>query len=261
MRPKPLDFDDSTLDRGSATPLHLQIERLLRRLVQRKEFQAGGLLPGEVELSRRLSVSRNTVRAAMAKLEAEGLLQRKRSVGTTVSQELPHSNLFEWYSFSAEMKKQGIAVQNLDLSLTRAVPSDDVMTRLKLPDAAPIWRLERTRGWDDKPVVLAISWLHPMLGIDGKEDFARPLYEVIRHLAGVTPHLSQETLSAVAASADEARKLKIKPKTPLLMRSRTIFDRKNRPFEQNYNLYLTDDYRLTFELGGSGTRNDPRRKS
>ena len=255
MADAPLELTEALLDRASSVPLHLQIERLLRRLLQSDAFNGGELLPGEVELARSLSVSRNTLRAAMARLEAEGMIRRKRRVGTIVALPPPHSSLQQWYSLTAEMREQGIEVENLALSVERARPTPEVAEGLDLVGNAPIWKLERVRGWGGEPVVIATSWLHPSLGIEGTEDFNQPLYKIVKSLAGVTPHLSREALRATAATGAEADKLRVVPGTPLLLRSRTIYDRRNRPLEQNYNLYLTDRYHLTLELG------NPSRKS
>jgi LacI family transcriptional regulator len=51
---------------------------------------AGSSMPSEPQLARQLRVSRNTVRAAYAALEAEGLIERRRGSGTFVISEIPH---------------------------------------------------------------------------------------------------------------------------------------------------------------------------
>ena len=54
-------------------PLHAQVEQLLRELIAQEEYQKGKTLPSEVELSKRLAISRSTVRQAVKKLVFEGL--------------------------------------------------------------------------------------------------------------------------------------------------------------------------------------------
>ena len=70
------------LHHDSPVPLHAQVERLLRELVRRPEYQKGQLLPDEVSLAMRLGVSRGTVRAGISKLVFEGVLERKPGIGT-----------------------------------------------------------------------------------------------------------------------------------------------------------------------------------
>jgi DNA-binding FadR family transcriptional regulator len=56
----------------------------LRSAILRGEFPAGSDLPGERELSIRLGVSRLTLRAALARLEAEGLVRPVHGSGNRV---------------------------------------------------------------------------------------------------------------------------------------------------------------------------------
>ena len=74
------------LDHESPLPLHAQAEQVLRELIQQPGQRAAGLLPDEVSLSRSLGISRNTLRAAIGRLVAEGRLERKAGVGTRVTE-------------------------------------------------------------------------------------------------------------------------------------------------------------------------------
>ena len=74
-----------TLDHTSSVPLHLQAQQLLRQLIESEEYKNGKMLPKEVELSKQLNISRNTLRQAINQLVFEGLLVRKKGVGTKVA--------------------------------------------------------------------------------------------------------------------------------------------------------------------------------
>ena len=76
---------DFKLNLESPIPLHAQIEDYLRKLIVQDDYKNGEkLLPKEVMLSKRLGVSRNTIRQAINKLVIEGHLERKKGVGTKV---------------------------------------------------------------------------------------------------------------------------------------------------------------------------------
>ena len=62
--------------------LHVQVYEYIVRLLDGASVHPGDTLPGEVELARRLQVSRNTVRHALADLEREGRIQRRKRRGT-----------------------------------------------------------------------------------------------------------------------------------------------------------------------------------
>ena len=73
------------IDHNSVLPLHHQVEDMLRRLIQDPEYKDGKLLPNEVDIAKKLGISRNTVRQATNKLVYERLLVRKKGVGTKVA--------------------------------------------------------------------------------------------------------------------------------------------------------------------------------
>ena len=101
--------------RHNKTPLHKQAEFYLRKLIEQEEFRDGKLLPNEVELSEQLKMSRNTLRQAINTLVNEGLIIRKRGVGTRVAEKNIYSEATNWLSFSQEMKVLGVEIENLIL--------------------------------------------------------------------------------------------------------------------------------------------------
>ena len=106
------------LDHASSKPLHVQAEEILRKLIESEEYKNGKFLPNEVDLSERLNISRNTLRQAINKLVFEGLLIRKKGVGTKVAQKGIVGGVKNWLSFSQEMKMLGIEIRNFELHIS-----------------------------------------------------------------------------------------------------------------------------------------------
>jgi GntR family transcriptional regulator len=70
-----------TIDHHNKILLHLQVEALIRKLLNGEpEYKNGAFLPKEQEPANRLGVSRNTIRQATNKLEYEGVLIRKKGL-------------------------------------------------------------------------------------------------------------------------------------------------------------------------------------
>ncbi|RLD23534.1 MAG: GntR family transcriptional regulator, partial [Bacteroidetes bacterium] len=104
---------DFKLDQNSPVPLHAQIEEYLRKLITKKEYKSGDkFLPKEMAMSKKLGVSRNTIRQAINKLAHEGLIERKKGIGTKVVTRKISTRLDNWISFTKEMRNQGIEVVN-----------------------------------------------------------------------------------------------------------------------------------------------------
>jgi len=78
-----------SLDRDDPTPLYHQIERQLAGLIERGTLEPGARIPGDVEMSQTLDVNSRTVRHALARLVAKGLIHRVRRSGTFVSASRP----------------------------------------------------------------------------------------------------------------------------------------------------------------------------
>lgn len=78
-------MQDFAIDRSSATPIAVQLERLLRDRIARGDLGPEDRLPTEHELCERLGVSRTTVRRALGHLTDRGLLVRYPGRGTFVA--------------------------------------------------------------------------------------------------------------------------------------------------------------------------------
>src|SRR5690606_25990762 len=94
----PKETIEYRIDHNSPLPLQGQVENLLRKLIESPAYQNGKLLPKEVELAKRLGISRNTIRQATNKLEHENLLVRKKGVGTRAVKKTVSTRLNNWLS-------------------------------------------------------------------------------------------------------------------------------------------------------------------
>lgn len=236
------------IDHQSPVPLHAQVEQLLRELVHQPDYQKGGLLPDEVTLAAKLGVSRGTVRLGISKLVFEGVLERKAGIGTRVSQRPAESGIRAWRSFTQEMASKGIKVKNFRIDYRLVPATTPAAEALQVEIGTNLWRLDRVRGWDGKPVLQTTSWFHPRLGLKGSEDFEQPLYQTIETASGVRPHHAREEFLAVAGDARVARLLQVPKGTPLLLRRHTVFDPGNRPFEFAEVRYVSSRFALTLDM-------------
>jgi DNA-binding FadR family transcriptional regulator len=73
------------LDHTADVPLGVQLDWVVRAAVASGRLCAGDRLPGLREVADQLGVNHNTVRAAVAKLEADGLLETRHGSGTFVA--------------------------------------------------------------------------------------------------------------------------------------------------------------------------------
>ncbi|NND35247.1 MAG: GntR family transcriptional regulator [Saprospiraceae bacterium] len=239
---------DFRIDHESALPLHSQVEELLRTLIQQPQYANGQLLPKEVDMSKRLGISRNTIRQATNKLVHENLLVRKKGVGTTVARKTYTSKLDNWFSFSQEMHENGVEFINFSLKSGFCKASSDVARQLQINRGKKVVKLERLRGMEDGPFVYFISYFHPRIGFTGKEDFSRHLYEIMEEDYATIPSMSREEIKAMLADEFLAEQLNINIGDPILFRKRIVCDPGERPIEYNLGYYRADRFSYAIDI-------------
>lgn len=236
-----------SIDHKSAIPLHIQAEDLLRKMIDDPQFRKGKFLPNEIELSQQLAISRSTLRQALNKLVYEGLLIRKKGIGTRVADKAISSKSMNWKSFSQEMAERGIPIRNFELHISWVKPKEDILNFFEIKSDKKVLKLERLRGRPEEPFVYFVSYFHPRVGLSGEEDFKRPLYEILEKEHDVIATLSKEEISASAADSFIAGKLEIEPGSPILCRKRFVYDQGDRPIEYNLGFYKSDSFIYTVE--------------
>ena len=240
---------DFRLDPESPLPLHAQIEKYLRILIKDKKYIDGSnFLPKEESLSKKFGVSRNTIRQAINKLVQEGLIERKKGVGSKVVQKKISTRLDNWISFTKEMKNQGIDVVNYLVDISYIMADDETYTALSLTKPVKIWCLKKIRGSKDEKYLYSISYFHPRTGISDKDNFKKPLYDLLEKYHDTIVSVSKEKLTAVKAGKEIAEILNTQKDDPILKRVRIVYDSGNRPVEYNIVYYKTDYFTYDIDI-------------
>jgi GntR family transcriptional regulator len=235
------------IDHKNHVPLHIQTEELLRKLIRSPQYSKGKLLPNEIELAKQLAISRTTLRLAINKLVYEGLLVRKKGVGTKVSNNIVSSKSVNWLSFSQEMAARKIPIKNFELKLKWVKPEENIANFFEIKTDKKVLKMERLRGQPTGPFVYFVSYFHPRIGLTGKEDFLRPLYEILEKDHMVIASLSKEEITARAADKFIAEKLNLEVGSPILVRKRFVYDQGDRPIEFNMGYYRADSFVYSIE--------------
>lgn len=236
------------IDHSSKLPLHVQVEELIRDLIASPKFINGALLPKEVELANQLGISRSTIRQATNKLQNEGLLERKKGVGTTVAKKkILSTGLDHWYSFTQEMKERGIEVQNLFIKIEMVPATEKIALFFKIEAGRQLLKLSKLKGTENDPIVYFESYFHPRIGLTKADDFSTPLYPMLEAKFGIKVVRSSENILAMLAGK-VATKLKVTPQSPILFRERFVYDPGDRPIEYNVGYYRSDKFIYSIDI-------------
>src|SRR5690606_21671953 len=181
-----------SVDHESPLPLYVQIEEQLRKAIQSAEYKSGKKLPNEIDLSKQLGVSRSTLRQAINKMVYEGLLIRRKGVGTVVTNSAITSKANNWMSFTQEMRALGSTVKNYELYIGWVKPTEELCTFFNNGHDTEVMKHERLRGSWERPLVYFISYFKPRIGLTGNEDFSKPLYDILENEHNTVAKLSKE---------------------------------------------------------------------
>lgn len=223
-------------ERGSdaSQPLHEQVTATIRQQIASGELPLGAMLPPEIELARRLGVSRHTVRAGLDALVREGQLERRRGHGTVVVRPRIQQSLARFYSIAQEMRSRGarLTTQVLArgyLGQTDALVDEaaDAFGAGRSRELGYVLRLRLVEG---EPLLLETLTFPPTLcpwlletPRTGADPAALPFYQELARRAGLTVTHAHEVFRPVAATDYEARLLGIPPSDPVFQVDRTSF--------------------------------------
>jgi DNA-binding transcriptional regulator YhcF (GntR family) len=93
------------IDPASGWPLSAQLAQFLRELIRSGQLAPGDRVPSEPQLARDHAVSRDTAQRALAMLADEGLITRRRGVGSIVAavQPVTEVQVAPWARISARL--------------------------------------------------------------------------------------------------------------------------------------------------------------
>ncbi len=236
---------------NSRIPLYQQIYDLLREKIDTGVFLPKTQIPTEAELSQEYEVSSITVKQAIQKLVAEGLLYRKQGKGTFVCSPRVNRKLNRLISFNAEMLQKGMVPSTKVLDVHEAVPRKSVAEALQLPGDSRTIVVKRLRMADDEPLAIQTShipqWLCPTL-VDKRDALGGSLYGLLLEEYGLVTSSGRESYSAVIISGPDARLLEVPDGSPAFAVQRLAFLPDGRPVEFVHSVLRGDRYSLDVEL-------------
>jgi len=236
------------------SPLYHWLAETLRRQIAHGDYKPGDALPTEHELMRRYALSCTTVRRAVHDLAREGLIYRKAGKGTFVRRAKLEENLMRLTSFAEEMQSRQIVPQFKLICAEMVAPPSEVRRALNLGAEEGAFHLERVQIAEGEPIAVARGYWIPSIGnLLAQQDLNRiSLYDTIENNFGIPLIEAEESIASQIANADVARKLKITPRSPLLVRRRVTFTTNMRPVEYTASLYRADRYEYKVHLARQG---------
>ncbi|RKF14300.1 GntR family transcriptional regulator [Alginatibacterium sediminis] len=138
-------------------PIYIQIGELLHREIAAGQWQVGQRLPVEAQLARQLGVAVGTLRKALAKLEQEGLLERRQGSGTYVKRPPEGGAIYQLFRLEL---LEGAGIPHADILSIDAQANPEIATSLGLEDnSQELWRIRRQRFINKTLVAAEEIWI------------------------------------------------------------------------------------------------------
>jgi DNA-binding GntR family transcriptional regulator len=225
-------------------PRYFEIEQSLRE--RASALQPDSPLPSEAQLCEEFGVSRMTARAAVQRLVQDGLVYRVPGRGTFVAASRANRTAGHILSFSDEMRRKGRTPSSRVIEHRRRRANPEEERRLGVSE---VLVLRRVRLADGKPVAVErAAFPAGRVGdaLDGDLE-RQSLFQTLVG-AGLIPTTGSAALAAEAASAEDARLLRVRKGAPLLVERRLIHDQEGKPLEWTESRYVGSRYRIDVDF-------------
>ena len=232
-------------ERSGRSLAYLRVRHSLQRMIENGQLPPGQALPSERELAEMLSLSRVTVRKAIAGLADDGLLTQRHGAGTFVADRIVKS-FSKLTGFTDDLHIRGLKprVQFLERSSGEVSPEEALA--LHLSPGSRVIRLRRLRFAGDKPLALENTAV-PQSILSDPKSVTLSLYDALEKL-NCRPTRALQRLRAVALDASQAKLLGLDVGSPALAIERRGFLDDGRIVEFTSSLYRGDAYDFVAEL-------------
>jgi GntR family transcriptional regulator len=229
---------------GNGLPAYQKIQGVIRKRIESGQLQAGDAVASERDLAKIHQVSLMTARHALASLEREGIVERRRGIGTFVA--APKIQFNKLMSYTEQMASRSLMAASKVLFAKVIFDEQEVMARLSLPPNSGVIKLERLRHASDEPFALETCYLSAsefpnLLSTSlGRES----LFKILERDYQVELGYADEEVDATAADPRIADLLGISKKDPVLRIRQVIYSTKGKAIIYVLGFYRSDRHKL-----------------
>ncbi len=140
-------------------PLYKQLHQIILDNIQSGKLKAGDMLPSEKALCEMYGLSRSTVRGTLGSLEEQGLLLRRRGLGSYIAEPKVRRTLDDMYSFTSQMHKMGYNTSSKVLYFSQIVVNEKQSKKTGMEEGTEVLCVRRLRLADKLPMLLETTYI------------------------------------------------------------------------------------------------------
>jgi GntR family transcriptional regulator len=231
--------------------MYQRLRDTLAERISLRDWAPSVAIPSEAELAAEHRVSIGTVRKAIDLLVAEGQLERFQGKGTFVRRPTFDTSLFRFFRFQQASGQRRIPESSILKRGLAKVPHAAAEALGLTPGVSAI-HISRLRLLDGKPLLVEDIWLHekpflPLLELEPSR-FGALLYPLYETQCGQVVASADETLTAEAIGARDARLLGIPEGAPAIVIERLARGTDRHPLEWRRSRGPASQFRYHIEI-------------
>jgi GntR family transcriptional regulator len=228
----------------NSVPAYQRIQGSIRKTIEAGGLRPGDVVPSERELARIHDVSLMTARHALATLEQEGVVERRRGVGTFVSTPKIHFN--KLMSYTEQMRGRSLTAGSKVLFAEIVDDEPEATARLSLSPKSQVLKLERLRHAAGEPFALETCYFSAkhFVGLLSQPLEHESLFKILERHYNVVLGYADEEVDATAADPRTAELLGVPKREPLLRMRQVIYSTKGSVIVYVLGLYRSDRHNL-----------------
>jgi GntR family transcriptional regulator len=230
--------------RRNGLPAYQKIQRAIRQRIEAKQLKPGDAVSSERELARIHNVSLMTARHALATLEREGVVERRRGAGTFVAP--PRIQFNKLMSYTEQMASRGLTPSSKVIGAKIVEDEPEIAARLGQSATSRMVKIERVRLTTDEPFAMETCYLPAAEFADlVNAPLGRvSLFALLEHDYGIELAYADEEVDATVAEGRMALLLNLRAGAPLLRIRQVIYSSKNQPVIYVIGVYRSERHSL-----------------
>ena len=229
---------------ANGLPAYQRIQGVIRKRIDSGQLHPGDPVPSERDLARTHHVSLMTARHALASLERDGIVERRRGIGTFVAPPKIHFN--KLMSYTEQMGARSLVAGSKVLFAKVIDNENEAAARLSLAPTSSILKLERLRHAAGEPFALETCYLSAaeFSSLQNAPIGRESLFGILERDYHVELGYADEEVDATAADPRIAELLAIPKREPLLRIRQVIYSTKGRAIMYVLGFYRSDRHNL-----------------
>jgi DNA-binding GntR family transcriptional regulator len=232
-------------------PLYLVIQNALRVAIGNGTYAPGDRLPTEAELAQQFATTKATVVHALQQLVFEGMIERRRGLGSFVAQPAVDTTLdtHNLAYFERDVFASGKDLVYKVMSFGQAPVEDHVREALRLAAEQPVFELQRIRVLAGQPFAYERRYMPAAVASGMTEAMLarQPVQDILEHHMHMPIAKFVNAVRVSLPPADIARHLDIERARPVLVRTHTFLDKRDVPLLWGETAYR-EEYKIHYVL-------------